>query len=126
MINDCPFLFAEFQWLSALDFSILEHLEFNRSILVNNSRRLKLLTIYFGHLTVNLDTPLLESFVILEHGDHSANSFESLLCGNKFILLEFSHLSLILCKVDWQTSLVATLSWEINLLILSISNLVNE
>ena len=101
MVNDSPLLFTKFQRLGALDLSILEHLKIDCSILVKDSWWLKLFDINFGHLAINLNSPLLESFVVLEHGDHSADSLESLLCGNKLVLLELSHLSLVLGEVYW-------------------------
>ena len=88
MVDNRPFLFAHFQWLGCGDFSVLKHFEVDQSILVDDSWRLELLSIEFGHVGVDLNSPFLESFVILEHRNHSADFVESFLGSVKFVFLD--------------------------------------
>lgn len=126
MVDHRPLLLAHLQWLSGRDLSILEHLKVYQSILIDDSWRLELLTIELGHVRVNLNSPFIESFVILEHSDHLADSVESLLSSDKLVLLDFPHFSLVFGEVYWERGLVAALSWKVDSLVPAISPLVNE
>ena len=126
MINNGPLLLAELKWLSVTNLSVLEGFEVTLStIMINDPWRRQLLAINLGHDGVDLNSPLLESFIILELGDHLVDALESLLSSDQFVALNVLHLPSVLSEVLWQTCLKAHLSWEVNFLIVTVLDLVD-
>lgn len=125
VINHRPFLLAELQRLRAMDLSILELFEVHCSVLVDQPRWLQLFPVDSRHLTVDLDAPAFESFVVLELRDHHVNLLKSQLSSNQLVRLNSLHLLSVGREIFGQTCLMTALSREVDALILSILDLIN-
>lgn len=92
---------------------------------IDNGWFSQLLTIDVHQALLHLDTPLSKCGIFCKLRDKVKNLPLSLVGVVDLVLLEVSHLSLVLCEILWKTCFVAKLSWQVNSFSLVASRLVD-